>query len=204
MTIEVIENPFLCALDSPAHTLQIKQTLHDMLGFITTLTVDNDAAFKKVTSLYAQARQWKKAIDNKRKEMVEPYRKQTAAINDKAKELCDPLDRVIDIANSKVAAYNLLIEKKKEQEDVALREAAAMFEAAEELYIPSMQDVGRGQGAVVSKTVVKKFRLVDISAVPKKYLIVDEASIMRDLKLGILEIPGLEIYEETKTQLRTR
>jgi hypothetical protein len=204
MIIETVENPFLIALDEPGHAIKIRNILNDMLGFITSLNVDNEVAFKKVTSLYAQARQWKKAIEGKRKEMVEPYRKQTIAINDKAKALTDPLDKVIDIANSKVAAYNQLIESKKQLDDAALREAAAIFEASDELYIPPLQEVVRGEGAVVSKSVVKKFKLVDITKVPTKYLIVDETAILRDIKLGVLEIDGIEIYEETKTQLRTR
>jgi hypothetical protein len=45
---------------------------------------------------------------------------------------------------------------------------------------------------------------VDISKVPTKYLMVNEEAVKRDLKLGIETIPGLEVYEETTTQLRVR
>jgi hypothetical protein len=43
-----------------------------------------------------------------------------------------------------------------------------------------------------------------MAKVPAKYLMVDEAAIKRDLKLGVSEIDGIEIFEEKITQLRTR
>ncbi len=111
---------------------------------------------------------------------------------------------MIEKANAKVNAYQLMLAEKKRIEDEKLRETAAIFDAAEEIYIPPMEKIIRGDGAIAVTKTEKKFKVVDISKVPLKYLTIDEKSIAQDIKLGISEIPGLEIFEETTTQLRVR
>lgn len=198
------ENPFLVPLENTNHTVIIRNVIDDMVEFTKSLVVKDETSYKKITSLYRQAREWKKCIDAKRKEMTEPLRKQTSAINDKAKDLTDPLDSVIDMANAKANGYLQMLEEIKRKEDEKLREAAALFDAADELYIPPMEKTIRGDGAVTVTKKEKRFKLVDITKVPTKYLMIDEAAIKKDLQLGLAEIPGIEVFEETTTQLRIR
>ncbi len=198
------ENPFLVPLDQPSHELQIKSTIRDMVAFVKALNVNTEVSYNKVTSMYRQAREWKKSIEAKRKDLVDPFRKQMSIINDKAKDLTDPLDAVIDMANAKSSAYLRMLEEAKKKEDEELRKTAAIFDAEDEIYIPPMEKNIRGDGAVLVTTKEKAFRVIDLSKVPTKYLMIDEKAVERDLKLGIAEIPGLDIYETTKTQLRTR
>jgi hypothetical protein len=127
-----------------------------------------------------------------------------AAINDKAKELTDPLDQVIALANAKVNGYHKFLEDQKRQEEESLRLEAAMFDAEDEVYVPPLEKVLRGDGAVTVTKTEKHFKVMDLSKVPMKYLMVNEKAIEQDLKLGINEIPGLEIFETTSTQLRVR
>ncbi len=206
MTIEILkeEDPFLVPLESEQAKIEIRSVIRDMRLFIENLVVDSEKSYLKITSLYAQAREWKKTIEAKRKSLVEPFRKQTAVINDKAKELTDPLDRVIDVANAKANGYLRLLEDVKRKEDEKLKEAAALFDAADEIYIPPMEKIIRGDGAVTVTRIEKRFKVLDIKKVPTKYLLVDEAAIKKDLNLGLAEIAGIEIWEETTTQLRIR
>lgn len=206
MTVEILneENPFLVPLDTEEYKVEIQTIIKDMRLFTENLVVNSEASYRKMTSIYAQAREWKKSIDAKRKSLTEPLRKQASIINDKAKELTDPLDNVINMANAKANGYLRMLEEIKRQEDEKLREAAALFDSAEELYIPPMEKIIRGDGAVTVTKIEKRFKVLDITKVPTKYLVVDEDAIKKDLKLGIQEIPGLEIWEETTTQLRIR
>ncbi len=200
----VEEDDFLIPLNSVEHEAQIRATIRDMFAFTEQLTVDGEASYKKITSLYRQAREWKKCLEAKRTELVAPLRKQMAVINDKAKELTDPLDQVIALANAKVNGYHKLLEDLKRKEEEALRAEAAMFDAEDEVYVPPLEKVLRGDGAVSVTKTEKSFKVVDLSKVPMKYLRVNEKAIEQDLKLGINEISGLEIYETTSTQLRIR
>ena len=207
MQIETIvpEASFEVALDEHTSGVIVREVISDMVQFTRALVVDSDVAYKKITSLYRQARDWKKVIDGKRKEITEPLRRQTAALNDKAKELTEPLDAVIELANSKANGYLSNLEALKRAEDEKLRAAAALFDAEEELYIPPLEKSAvRGDGAVAVTKKELRFKLLDISKVPAKYLALDEMAIRKDLALGLAEIPGLEVYEETVTSLRVR
>ena len=184
--------------------VKIKSVIQDMLEFTKQLIVDTEQSYKKMTSLYAQARDWKKSLEAKRKALIEPLRKEMAQINDRAKEFSDPLDQVISLANLKVNGYHALLEQKKAKEEALLREAASLFDASDEVYVPPVEKVLRGDGAVAVTKIEKEFRVLDISKVPLKYLMIDEKAVKQDLKLGISEIPGLEVYEETTTTLRIR
>jgi hypothetical protein len=202
MSIDIFSEEVPFQLEN--NLVQVKSVIKDMLGFATSLVVDNEPSYKKMTSLYSQARSWKKTVDEKRKAMTEPLRKQTAAINDKAKELTDPLDAVIDLANAKSTSYQRLLEDQRRQEEERLRKAADLFDAADEVYVPALEKVLRGDGASAVTKVEKRFRVLDVTKVPAKYLVVDEKKLIQDIKLGINEICGIEIYEETITSLRVR
>jgi Na+/phosphate symporter len=186
------------------NTLQVKKVIADMLSFASALVVDTEQAYKKITSLYSQARSWKKCVDDKRKAITEPLRKQVSSINDKAKELTDPLDAVIDLANAKATSYQRLLEEKRLEEEQKLRKAADLFEAADEVYVPALDKVLRGDGASAVTKVEKRFRVIDLAKVPAKYLMIDEKKLLIDIKLGLNQIDGIEIYEETITTLRVR
>ncbi len=206
MAIEVIceEDSILKPLEVTEHEFQAKVMIANMLAVAKELIVNEDCGYRKITSLYRQARDWKKSIEIKRKELTEPLRSQTVKINDHAKKLTDPLDIIIDVANAKANAYQRHLEEVKRLEDEKLKAAASIFDAQDEIYIAPMEKIIRGDGAIAVTKTEKKFRLVDITKVPEKYLMVDEKAINQALKMGINEIPGVEIYEETTTQLRVR
>jgi hypothetical protein len=169
------------------------------------MIVVDEWGYKKVTSIYSNAREWKKSIEEKRKAIGEPLRKQLAKVNDSAKSLTDPLDQVIHIANAKASSYQKLLEEQKKEEALSLKQAAALLDISEdELYIQPLDSTLRGEGATATTTVKKKFKVVDMAAVPRKYLMVDEKAIERDMKLGIDNIDGIEFYEEKQTTLRVR
>lgn len=202
MTLDIFSDEVPVSLEG--NTLQVRNVIKDMVSFASALVVDNEPAYKKITSLYSQARAWKKCVDDKRKLMTEPLRKQVASINDKAKELTDPLDGVIDLANAKATSYQRLLEQKRQEEEAKLRAAAELFDAENEVYVPALEKVIRGEGASAVTKVEKRFRVVDLSKVPAKYLAIDEKKLLQDIKLGLDCIDGIEIYEETTTSLRVR
>lgn len=150
---------------------------------VTGIICTDDKAFKQVTSLYAKARGWENLVEARRKELLAPLREKTAEINGIAKKLTEQLDCVRDVCNTKAGLY-----QKK------LAEAAALFD------MPEKSLSGEGATLIVRKE--KNFRLVDIEQVPARYLRLDESKILSDLKGGVLEIKGLEIYETTTTTLR--
>lgn len=202
MTILINESPLEMQYDKAEFS--VKEVIKDLLVYAEKMTVEAEPAYKSMTSLYRKARDWRAVIESRRKELTEPLRRETSRINDKAKEMTDPLDRVISIANSKANRYVAILEEQKKKEEEELNMIASLFDCNEEVETIPSNKVIRGDGATLVKKLEKKFRLVDVSKVPAKYLLVNEELVRRDLKLGVENIPGLEVYEEQTTQLRVR
>lgn len=185
-------------------THEMHKKIKEMISQAQSLIVDNEGAYKEVTRIYREAQTAKKAIDGRRKELVTPFRDEISRINDRAKSVLDPLDRITEIANMKASSYQRLLEDRRQKEEEKLRAAAALFDAEEEIYVAPLEKVTRGDGANLVTKVEKRFRLVDITKVPAKYLLIDESAVRKDLQLGVNEIPGLDVYDETTTTLRVR
>lgn len=201
MTIELLPGRDILGKEGA----EIKLFLQGVLVKAHALSMDNEDAFKFVTGLYRNVRDWKKIIEEKRKAATEPFRTQQAFINDKAKELTDPLSEIEKITKLKAEEYQKHLECLKKAEEEEVREAAAILDIAEhELYIAPVAPTIRGEGAMAYTVTEKRFKLADISKVPAKYLKLDEIAIKQDIKLGLNEIPGLEIFEEQVTKLRSR
>lgn len=203
MTYEVATVDQAITLDRDL--MEIKKTFDLLVHSVNALVVDNDTSFKIMTSYYRKVRDWKKLIEEKRKAATEPYRTQVALINDRAKELTDALNKIESITRLKADEYQRHLEELRRQEEERARAAAAILDIPEEtVYIEPVSPTIRGDGAMAYTVTEKKFKVTDIAKVPAKYLKLDEVAVKQDLKLGIWEIPGLEIYEEKITKLRAR
>ncbi len=183
-------------------TLVLNSEFSGMLSDAMTLVVDNKGAYDEITQFYSLAREEKNRIESCRKFLVEPYRAKVNFINDQAKEAHETLDQIIALANKKGAHFIELQEQRKRKEAEEMQKLASIFDT--EIPVESAPKSVRGNGATATSKVVKRHRLVDISKVPARYLMVNQDLVEQDLKLGVNEIPGLEVYEETITTLRVR
>lgn len=184
---------------------EIQLVIKRMISTVESIDVQDDSSYKEMTSIYADARQWQKKVEAQRKELIEPFRKREAAINDRAKTLTLPLGHIIHIANSKVNKYAEMLEEIKKKKEEQLKQEAAVFDVdPNELYIPEEKENLVGDGASIVIRTEKRYHVKDLKQVPEQYLEINEKAIKNALKLGVLEIPGLEIYEEKTTTLRTK
>ncbi len=185
-------------------SIDLKDRLKNVTISASNLKVDSEETFKIITSLYAESKEWEKKIEFTRKQANTPDQDRINHRNDKAKELLVPLKQIQEIAKKKTAQYQLLLEETKRQEEEKIKESVEMLGLDEMPYLVPAEKSQRGDGAIAYTKEVTKFRLVDLSKVPLKYLKIDESMIERDLKLGVNEIPGIEIFQEKQTTLRTR
>lgn len=176
----------------------IQQTLIDAEG----IQVNNDESFREATSIYKKVKEAHKKIDEWRLEATVPLRQKTAAINDRAKEFTTPLEKVESIINLKIDGYRRLIDRQKKDEADELRKAKELFEIDEPIFLPDSPKSLRSDGVSAFKRKIKSFRIVDQSLIPAEFMMVNEKAIENAIKDGRHLIPGIEIYEETKTQLR--
>lgn len=158
----------------------------------------------------------KKAIEDKRKEYVDPLNAEVKEINAFFKQLSEPMGDADLITRHKVLAYNAEVERQRQEAEaieaqkleLAKRETAlkgeytvdlAPVEAPEATPAVVRTDVGS-----TSKMMVKKWELEDISQVPVDLLLVDAGKITKLVKAGIGAIAGIRIWEEPTLQVRSR
>lgn len=182
----------------------ILSSVSEMKEAAQSLVVNNEGAFKEITALYKKAKDWEKIVENRRKEANAPDQARINARNDRAKDITDPLKSIQAICKAKSAQYQQAVEAEQAAQADALQLGALLFDE-ENVFVPEKPKTTlRGEGATVFTKMEKRFRVVDLEKVPSKYLMLDEDKVKRDIKLGIAEIPGLEIYEEKTTQIKVR
>lgn len=182
----------------------LKKKLSIVIDEAKSIEVLNDGHFRKMTKLYGEAKDWEKRIDFIRKEANQPDQERINARNDKAREILMPLKLIQSIAKEKCERYQLILDAAKAAEEKKVQDAVDLL-GLDVVPLPMpVEKTVRGDGAMMYTRTVRKFRIVDQSQIPTKYLTVDVDAIERDLKLGVAEIPGIEMYEEKQTNLRTR
>lgn len=158
--------------------------------------------YELVTDIYAQARKYLKLIAEKEKKLLEPYKEKINEIRYEAKTHKEPLQRMIDICNAKADDWQKYINMKSLEKQRKLIEAAKLFGTEMPIMVDDITKPKSTKNTTSTTKTVMKFRITDLSKVPIKYLKIDEEAVNLDIKLGIHNIDGLEIYSETKTTLR--
>lgn len=158
--------------------------------------------YELVTDIYAQARKYLKMITEKEKKLLEPYKEKINEIRYEAKTHKEPLQRMIDICNAKADDWQKYINMKSLEKQRKLIEAAKLFGIEMPIMVDDITKPKSTKNTTSTTKTVMKFRITDLSKVPLKYLKIDEDAVNLDIKLGIHNIEGLEIYPETKTTLR--
>lgn len=182
----------------------LKESLQSIIANASALEVTNEDHFFKMTSLYAESKNWEKRIEFIRKEANQPDQERINFRNDRAKEILTPLKQIQTIAKQKCEKYQLILEQRKLEEQKKVQEAVDLLGLDEVPTVASVDKYQRGDGAIMYTRTVRKFRTVDLSKVPSRYLQLNEDMVANDIGLGVSEIPGIEIYEEKVTQLKTR
>jgi len=178
---------------------EVDQFIDQTFNSIQRLEVKDDESFSAITHFYAESKRWEKKLDAFRKELNRPHQEKINAHNDAVKKVLDSLRAIQELAKAKTVEYQAYLEqKKREAEDMA-----QIF--GEDVCLPEGGDRSiRGEKAVAYTRTVRDFRIVDLSQVPLKYLTINEEEVKLAIKLGIIEISGLEIFENKVTQLKVR
>lgn len=182
----------------------LKTKLKELIENTKMILVRDESSFNEITSLYKISKNWEKKIESARKEANAPDQDRINARNDRAKAVVGLLKELQGLANTKAEDYSAMLEMARKKEATALAEASQVLGFEIDLE-PQKEESIRGQGANLATRTVRKFRTVDLTKVPFKYLQVNEALVERDInKFAVDQIEGLEIYEEKTTYLRTR
>lgn len=175
-----------------------------MVDFAHSYDVCSKLAAEEALSYAVEAKTLFKKLETLRKEITEPARKFVNRVNDTAKIFTEKLEKVEEIIKQKIDIWK----HKQEEENQHKKEEAELFAKAMDLsVIPHVDDsskVIRGEGVTSYEKTEWKFHVEDLCKVPMHFLKIDEEQIKLALRNGVREIPGLKIYSEQKTVIRSR
>lgn len=192
----------------------------EWLKGITSLKIKTDSENESATFIGVSSASMVKAIDDVRKQIIDKPDKFVREVNAFAKLYKDKYEGIKSLAGQKTSQYRAVKEQQRREAEIAAMKAQEelqqkLDEEAKEKNIepvkietpalPPAKTITRTEvGSSFSKTVMT-FKLVDMARVPEDYkeTILKEGAIKQAIKDGTREIPGLEIYPETKTQFRT-
>lgn len=158
---------------------------------------------EEAINLIAKVRNYIKKIEEARKRINEPYRKMMIYTNERVRPFTEKLDRIQTILLNKINFWKEKqeIEQKELEKEADLLKEALQIEVSP--YIKRETHL-RTSEALGYKRIQWKFEIQCLAEVPRHYLMIDEEKVEATLKSGIREIPGLKIYEEKKTIIRSR
>lgn len=149
----------------------------------------------------------KKALQERMNFFVKPLKDHVKKIEAEFKLVSEPLIRADAIIRCKVVDYRIMIEEAARKEEAELRRKAEAKQKKQEEKalakgeappppppIPTIE-VPKTMGGV---TTVKNwtYDVEDIDKVPREYLILDSGAVMRAVREGVREIPGIRIYQK--------
>ena len=175
--------------------------------------------------LAAHLRTKRTDLDNSRKELVQPLNNHVKMINAKYNGVIAIYKDAEKVIKDKMGAFMAEEERRQEAEaaaarkkaeDEALARAAELQEAGEtdtaEAVLdtvaemadkaPARVQASGGYGAKASTRKTWTFDVVDLHAIPKEWLLVDEKKVKAAISAGTRDIPGLKIYQKTTVQVR--
>jgi hypothetical protein len=203
MTLPEREQEFLPALvdgirDQLAkYNVQVNATV----AMANSIDIRDQATAEMAISFAGEARKMKARIEKTKLAITEPYRDFVSDINALAKSYTERLEQV-----SKAVEFKLTVWKSEEHNKTLARDISAELEGSSDSFSQAIADIRkiRTKNCSAHEKDVWKYEVKDIFDVPIGYLEVNDNSVQLSIKNGVRSIPGLRIYKETVTQLRSR
>lgn len=189
----------------------------DMERQAAELEVKSSEAAQNATEMTGQVKRLAKSIDERRKEIIAEPDSFVRKVNGFVKPLSDRLKTLEGFLKRKLSDFAYQQELARREAERLQREAAEKLQAelnqqaaakgvepvqVAPVALQQKQGPTRSDTAVASTVMVWKHEVTDPKAVPREYLMVDDAAIKAAIRGGIREIPGVRIYEDAEMRVR--
>lgn len=188
-----------------------------LLEYATALVITSDEVVKGATNDLSIISTLKKAMDDKRKSLLEPLKAQMDAIRDTYNYLMAPVLEADKITRGKILAYRQEQERKRQEteeiarmeREAAERKAALTGEpvvAPEPVEkMPDSPDHYRAEAGTLGKSTLHKWEVIDFALVPDNYKKIDAGAVTNVVKSskGKIIIPGIKVWSEESLRVTT-
>ena len=195
-----------------------EKNLADMAAKAGTHLIIDAQTNEEAVTLAGQSKAMFRALEKKRKEVIGPASEFVAAVNQMVKPMTAILTGIEDGLKHRITRYSQEQERRRlEQQRKANEEARSLQDEIEKAAVSA----GEPSNIVVAPVVVEApkvtrtasgsaslrttwaFEVVDFAALPDKFKQVDRVAINNEIKAGIRQIPGVRVYEQASTMIRS-
>ena len=181
--------------------------------------VNDEATNDKAIELTKQARGIEKKIEELHTVAKKPYLEGgrrvdkmkndlLSSLDDGVKDLRAGIKKYQDIQREIAYQAQLIIDKKRREQEEALLKAAKEETPITEEQLARLEETKQIQAEMImapkkdNLTVVWKFGLTDLSIVPVEFLLLNETAVRKSVSAGVREIPGIKIYQDSQLNIR--
>jgi len=196
--------------------LNLREEVTKLSNYATCRVIKSDEDLTPATDDLALIARLKKALKDKQDEYVRPIKSHLDKVQFVFKDLLACLDDIDKTNREKIAAYRAEQLRRQREADELNRQALelarrqAEFSGTGEITvdttpIESAPVINRISTNTGTSSFRKdwKWRIVDRSKIPSDYMIIDAARITKEVKAGVRDIPGIEVYCDEIMQVRT-
>jgi len=187
----------------------VKSQATKALNAAQELVITDEVSLASATDVLSKMKTVAKMIKDRKEAITKPLME---ALNS-SRELFKPIESNLAegerIIKGKMIAYQDAQEKARQAEllKVANRVEKGTMKATTALKkmqeMPQVATNSQGKVGAVAFRLVKKYRVIDESKLPREYMVPDMAKITEALKAG-KDVPGAEIYEEKQVAASTK
>lgn len=181
----------------------LENEITPIVAYSTSIFVKSDADMKVATEALSQVNKYADMVEEKREAITKPLNLALKAARGLFKPLEERLEASIDHIRGEMSRYQTeKVRLAREEEakiaarvgegkgklkmDTAIRKIGEVEKPADEVVADS---------GVVTFMEVQKFEVMDITLVPKEYLVVDEVKVRAAMKAGV-KVEGVRYYTE--------
>lgn len=206
-------------LDAAKNQLMVfRAGVNAMQREATEITVSDPATEGRCSEMIAQTKALKKDIEAQQEILIAEPQKFVRSVQQFTLPFRKDLDAIEAQLKRKLGDYGFKKEMERRKAEAAAQKAAA--EAQRKIdreakragiepvqlpapVIPQEAEPVRTETGTTSYVPVWDFEVLDIAAVPAKYLEINAQAVRAAIKAGVREIPGLQIIERMQVRTRT-
>jgi len=196
----------------------VDDAIAEMTAEATALVVQDEATNVTAVEMAGQGKKLWKRIEEIRKRATAEPNDFIKAVNGLAKSYQTRFEQVENGLKSKISQYQSRIELERRKAEELARKAALELQAKldaeakkagvesvkiEAPVIPKQETVTRTQDGSSYQVKSWVFEVEDETRVPREYLVVDGKKLRDAVGAGVRQIPGVRIFEQTETRIRT-
>lgn len=187
----------------PGSLEPIKQEIEEYLYNNQQISIKNSADYSKAGDIRKQLKNKIKIVEEKRKDYTQPLDEAKKRIMEDFKGITKPLEEFIARLDVEMLSWHQAEQKRLNAEQARIEKEAleqAKKNNVSEVVVPVVNEIKTTRTSIATTSVVKRwtFRVLDVTQIPREYLMLDERLVNEAIRKGERKIPGIEIYQEEK------